>query len=69
MYLDIVPDLLTWHRLKTSFTHKYFRTGGFLFESLLSALFGGGAQQIPTGATGKDQDVVDIIDDKGREIS
>lgn len=44
-------------------------TGGFLFESLLSALFGGGAQQIPTGATGKDQDVVDIIDDKGREIS
>jgi hypothetical protein len=45
------------------------QTGGFLFEALLSALFGGKAQQIPTGTTGKDQDVVDVIDDKGRELS
>ena len=36
-------------------------TGGFLFESLLAALFGGDAKQIETGAAGSDQDVADIL--------
>lgn len=44
------------------------KTGGYLFESLLAALFGKTANQIPT-LGGKDQDVTDIIDDQGRRIS
>jgi hypothetical protein len=44
------------------------RTGGFLFESLISALFGGKSKQITTSG-GKDQDVTDIIDDRGRNLS
>jgi hypothetical protein len=44
-------------------------TGGFLFESLLAALFGGTARQVPTGETGSDQSVIDIYDDKGRPLS
>ena len=44
------------------------KTGGFLFESLLAALFGGDAKQIET-AGGRYQDVTDIVDDKGRNLS
>ena len=44
------------------------KTGGFLFESILAALFGGKAEQIATKG-GKDQDVTDLIDDKGRPLS
>ena len=44
------------------------KTGGFLFESLLAALFGGSAEQIETRG-GRYQDVTDIIDDKGRNLS
>lgn len=36
-------------------------TGGFLFESLLAALFGGDTKQIETGAAGGEQDVADIL--------
>ena len=43
-------------------------TGGFLFESLIAALFGGSAKQVPTKG-GIDQDVTDIVDDKGRPMS
>jgi hypothetical protein len=44
-------------------------TGGFLFESLLAALFGGDAKQIETGAAGSDQDVADILLPDGRPAS
>ena len=44
-------------------------TGGFLFESLMSALLGGKAKQVPTGVTGADQDVTDMYDDQGRPMS
>jgi len=43
-------------------------TGGFLFESLLSALLGGSAHQVTTSG-GREQDVTDIFDDKGRPMS
>jgi len=43
-------------------------TGGFLFESLLSALLGGKAHQVTTSG-GREQDVTDIFDDKGRPMS
>ncbi len=45
------------------------QTGGFLFESLMSALLGGKAKQVPTGAAGSDQDVIDMYDDQGRPMS
>jgi len=44
------------------------KTGGFLFESILAALFGGKATQIATKG-GKDQDVTDLVDDRGRPLS
>lgn len=43
-------------------------TGGFLFESIISALFGGKSMQVPTGG-GRYQDVTDIIDNNGRPMS
>lgn len=43
-------------------------TGGFLFESLVSALLGGQSMQIPTSG-GIDQDVTDIVDQDGRPMS
>lgn len=44
------------------------KTGGFLFESILAALFGGAAEQIETKG-GRYQDVTDIRDDQGRNLS
>jgi len=44
------------------------KTGGFLFESIISALFGGESMQVPTTG-GKYQDVTDIYDDQGRPMS
>lgn len=43
-------------------------TGGFLFESLISALLGGPSMQVPTSG-GINQDVTDIIDHNGRPMS
>ena len=43
-------------------------TGGYLFESILAALFGGSAEQIETKG-GRYQDVTDIVDDRGRNLS
>ena len=43
-------------------------TGGFLFESLISALLGGQSMQVPTSG-GIDQDVTDIVDHNGRPMS
>jgi hypothetical protein len=44
------------------------KTGGFLFESILAALFGGEARQIDTKG-GPNQEVTDIVDDQGRNLS
>ena len=44
------------------------KSGGFLFESILAALFGGSAEQIETRG-GRYQDVTDIVDDQGRNLS
>lgn len=44
-------------------------TGGFLFESIMSALLGGTSRQVTTGVEGSGQAVVDIYDDKGRPLS
>jgi hypothetical protein len=43
-------------------------TAGFLFESLISALLGAGAQQVPTTG-GLYQDTTDVIDNQGRPLS
>ena len=44
-------------------------TGGFLFESIVTALLGGDARQIETGAAGSEQDVTDIILPDGNPAS
>lgn len=44
-------------------------TAGFLFESLISALLGASAEQIPTGGQGMYQDTTDIMDERGRPMS
>ena len=44
-------------------------TGGFLFESIISALLGGKSRQVTTGGEGSGQAVVDIYDESGRPLS
>jgi len=44
-------------------------TAGFLFEALISALLGGGAEQVPTGGQGIYQDTTDVMDERGRPMS
>jgi len=56
MFLDAL------HALAYDFNQS---VGGYLFESFMAALFGGGAKAIPTG----EGTIADIYDDKGNPIS
>jgi hypothetical protein len=65
---EILANLVFLDSLSSVIYDFNDKSGGFLFESLLAALFGGGAKQIATKG-GRDQDVTDIVDDQGRNLS
>ena len=44
------------------------KTGGYLFESILAALLGGKARQVPTGG-GRYQDIEDVVDSDDNPMS
>ena len=65
---EILANLVFLDSLSSVIYDFNDKTGGFLFESLLAALFGGDAEQIET-IGGRNQDVTDIVDNKGNPMS